>query len=235
LDAGARLLLEPAVFQQLDTTADGRAMMLSILNSDYAINTNQAKTILNSRLKSYDGASIRTVTVELGLIYWDAKTQTGTLVDTLPEGSYVVRLPLPKTMEGCNRVYVVDMADGEPGDYIEANADNEFVQFNLSGLGPVALVACQGEEAVSTKYVHPVVYVFFTVGGLLLLLACVMIYFFFIRKGESVEGAYDEEGAEEVTTDEEITSDKTEDASTDPEEDISLGDFLRRRKPSDKE
>ena len=234
LDNGARLLVEPTVYEQLVAESEDTAIMLSVLNTDRTITTNQAKAILSENLKGYDTSSIRTVTMDLGLIYWDLKTQTGMVQNDLPEGSYVVRLPLPKIMEECNRVYVVDMSGDEPGEHIEANADTEFVQFTLNGLGPVALVACQGEDDGAVKYVHPVVYVFFAVGGLLLLLTGVMIYFFFIRKGntpllEEENVAEDAALADAEVTDPSENEENGEGVFVDPEEDISLGDFLRRR------
>ena len=165
-----------------------------------------------------------------------------------PYDSYVVRLPRPKNTEEHNRFYVLDMSGDTVGDYVEAVAEPEYVQVTLPNLNAVALVACEATVSQSNWRVHPLVYVFFILGGLLLLVAATMIYFFFLYRPQTADGpakqvVYDftdeieDEAADTADFNDEIPFDnmpEMDDLGDDiPEEDIeesiSLGDLFNRR------
>lgn len=231
-EEGARLLLEGELYKELAANNKDTAVMLALLTSDKTYSVAQAKSLLDAEQVSYEKDSISTLTMDLGIIYWDIQAQTGFMETDLPQdGHYVIRLPRPANMEGCNNFYVVDMSGDVPGESIKANVDPDYIQFTLNGLGPVALVACEADMEHVRMYIHPVVYIFYVIGGLLLLLAAVMIYFFFIRKEPR------EEADPELAEDEEMLSasaeedvpQESDDTDFEPEEGISLGDFLNKR------
>lgn len=181
LDSDARLLVDRSLYKALADS--GKTVpMLSMLTDAHTFSAAQAKELIRQELSEFDAQSVRTLTMDLGILFWDDKTEKGTPLSALPTGEYIIRLPRPADMADCNHFYVVSLEGETVGEPIEAVVEPEYIQFTLSELGSIALFACESDRSSAGLYIHPIAYVFFAVGGILLLLAAVMIYFFFIRR-----------------------------------------------------
>ena len=235
LDTDARLLVSPSLYKAL--AAKGKTVpMLSLLSGSRTFSAAQAKDLISQELSDYNAQSVRVLTMDLGIQFWNQKAGKGTPLADLPEGEYIIRLPRPADMADCNRFYVVSLAGETVGEPIEAIVEPEYIQFTLSDLGPVALFACESDMSSAGLYIHPVAFVFLGIGIALLLLAAVMIYFFFIRRDPAAAAAGDmdvsaDENADIPAEDGEA-ADENGTADTDDDR-VSLDIFLRD--PSDKD
>ena len=188
LDSDARLLVSQPLYKAL-VSGSRPVPMLSMLSDAHSFSAAQAKELIRQELAEFDSSSIRTQTMDLGILYWDEKAGEGTPLAALPEGEYIIRLPRPASMADCNHFYVVALSDESVGEPIEAIVEPEYIQFTLSELGSFALFACESDRSEAGLYVHPIAYVFFAIGGSLLILGAVMIYFFFIRREPAAASA----------------------------------------------
>lgn len=235
LDTDTRLLVSPSLYKAL--AAKGKTVpMLSLLSGSRTFSAAQAKTLISQELSDYNAQSVRVLTMDLGIQFWDQKAGKGTPLTDLPEGDYIIRLPRPADMADCNRFYVVSLAGETVGEPIEAVVEPEYIQFTLSDLGPVALFACESDMSSAGLYIHPIAFVFLTIGIVLLLLAAVMIYFFFIRRDPAAAAAGDIDVSADENTDipaEDSGADDEYDQADTDDDRVSLDIFLRD--PSDKD
>ena len=208
--------------------------MMSVFSDDRVLENNAMYGVLDQQSEKYDKSTAYSYVIELGVVFWDAENQTAVRAINLPYDSYVVRLPRPKNTEEHNRFYILDMSGDTVGDYVEAVAEPEYVQVTLTNMNAVALVACEAQVSETSWRVHPLVYVFFILGGLLLLVAAAMIYLFFLYRPAAAKAssadpmgdfASEEELAEYGAG--EMTDELDEDTFAEMEPEISeLGDDI---------
>lgn len=234
-DARARLLLPTEQYSFLIGNSKG-TLMLKVLTSVYSVNEQQieSKMANNSRFSSYDSSKVLSQTIRLGVQFVDKSQGTDTALEALPDAAYIIRLPVPKNMQNCERFAISVVTTDGLHDLYEMQAKDGYVEFQIDKLANFVLLGFPAAGGLrSVGGVPTIVIVLIVLGVLLLIGAGLLIYFFVIRKPAEDEDEDDVLYSSDPSDFEQngVQLKSSPDAEQRPldtaqSDDVSLGDFV---------